>query len=105
MADRDHSGNYETDYARWGVEPAAVHEHGQFDESLLVPFEATKWWMVGNVLHAEGNHGHLAHTIPTDYICKGMDENGLPILVKISDHQAERKKSLPKRKKPGIKKA
>lgn len=100
VADRDASGNYENEYAKWGVEPIKSDQHGQFDESMLVPFEATKWWVEGNELHGEGNHGHVMHVLPsTDYLCKGIDENGLPILVTIHEH----KKSLPKRRKPAIK--
>lgn len=98
-ANRDASGNYENEYAKWGVEPSKSHEHGQFDESMLIPFQADKWWIEGNMLHAEGNHGHFAAPIPTDYLCKGIDADGLPILVKIDDHHAEHKKSLRKRKK------
>lgn len=81
--DRDLSGNKPRDYERWGVDPSAHEEHGHFNPSMLEPFKASKWWVEGNMLYADGNHGKLAQRIPNDYICTGMDENGLPILEKI----------------------
>lgn len=71
-------------YERWGVEPPAHEEHGEFDASMLIPFKATRWWIEGNILYGEGNHGVISNAIPTNYICKGTDEQGLPILVKIA---------------------
>lgn len=78
----DPSGNTPSQYKRWGVEPASHLEH-EFDPSQLIPMRATSWRMEGNMLIAETNHGVLAQAIPTDYICFGMDDQGLPILKKI----------------------
>ena len=36
------------------------------------------------MLYAEGNHGIVANKIPTDYICTGIDDKGLPILKKVA---------------------
>lgn len=69
-------------FDRWGVERPSHDEHGTLLEEL-VPFKATKWWVEGNTLFAEGNHGVIANRIPNDYICTGMDDTGLPILEKI----------------------
>lgn len=80
--ERDFSGNKRSDYVRWGVEPPSHVEH-EFDASKLVAMEATRWWMEGNMLMAQTNHGVLAQPIPTNYICAGMDGDGLPILRKL----------------------
>lgn len=77
------SDNELKQFSRWGVERPKHEEHGEFKRDMLVPFEATKWWLEGDMLYAEGNHGVVANRIPTDYICEGIDENNLPILRKI----------------------
>ena len=70
-------------YDRWGVQRPTHDEHGEFDPSKLVPFEATEWWLEGDLLFARGNHGVVANRIGTDYVCEGTDDKGLPILRKI----------------------
>lgn len=42
------------------------------------------WRIDGNLLLADTEFGPLSQRIPTDYICKGTDEDGMPILVKIN---------------------
>lgn len=79
----DLSGNTPSQYKRWGVDPSTHVEH-EFDPDQLIPAQATSWRMEGNMLIAETNHGVLAQTIPTDYICLGIDGQGLPILKKIA---------------------
>lgn len=76
-------------YKKWGVNPPHHSNHGPFDEKNLESFQATRWWVEGNMLYAEGNHGILAQTIPSSHICHGMDENGLPILKPVlpKDHR------------------
>lgn len=84
--ERDLSGNRPSDYERWGVEAPVHAEHGVNTDDIakhLIPMQATRWWMEGNILKAESNHGILAQPIPTDYICTGIDEKGLPILKKV----------------------
>lgn len=76
------------EYARWGVAPPSHEAHGQITpdniRDLLEPAKVERWWLEGNELCAETSHGFLRQTIPTDYICLGMDdETGLPIFKKI----------------------
>lgn len=74
------------EFERWGVSPPSHQDHGLTEEQIrekLVPMEATRWWMEGNMLCADTNHGILKQRIPTDYICLGTDNRGLPILKKI----------------------
>lgn len=43
------------------------------------------WKLEGNVLSCDTEMGPLVQTLPsTDYICKGTDTNGMPILQKIT---------------------
>lgn len=70
-------------YDRWGVDRPTHEEHGEVKPEDFVPFEATKWWMEGNVLKAEGNHGIVANFLPTDVICVGTDKDNKPILRKV----------------------
>ena len=69
-------------YRKHGVTPPSHEEHGEFDMSKLEKIKATKWWTVGNELHAETQFGELVQRIPTGYICLGTDKRGLPILAK-----------------------
>jgi len=72
-------------YQKWGVKPPAHFPHGTEEEirANLKPLKAHKWYMEGNVLVAETDQGILKQSIPTNYICKGIDEQGLPILEKL----------------------
>lgn len=73
-------------YARQGVEPPEKISHGITDDKIidnLVKFKATSWRQQGNQLIAEGEMGRLVQRIPSDVICKGMNEQGLPILEKV----------------------
>jgi len=70
-------------YDRWGVQRPTHEEHGEFNVESLIPFKATKWWLEGDTLYAQGNHGVVANRIPSDYICVGMNEKNLPILQKV----------------------
>lgn len=84
---RDSNGNRPRDYDRWGVEPPTHEEHGIRDEDILsslVPTSATRWWMEGNMLKAETNHGVLAQRIPPEYICMGTDKDMMPIFKKVA---------------------
>ena len=70
-------------YDRLGVARPLHQEHGTLDPKEFIPFKATKWWLEGDMLYAEGNHGTVANKIPPDFICEGTDEQGLPILRRI----------------------
>lgn len=83
----DLSGNTPSQYRRWGVEPSSHLEH-EFDPSQLIPMEASRWWMTGNELHADTNHGELVQRIPTDYILVG-EKDGLPVFRKIGENTDE----------------
>lgn len=64
--------------------PTAV-PHG-FDEDIREKLKAqkpTEWRLEGNKLIGKTEMGDVAQYIGTDYILKGTDENGLPILEKI----------------------
>lgn len=68
-----------------GITPPTSQAHGTEEDirQNLVPLKTRNWRMRGNQLIADTDFGELAQTIPTDYICKGTDKNGMPILVKI----------------------
>ena len=73
-------------YRRHGVTPPERISHGITPEQIrdqMERFKATSWHMEGNKLVAKGEMGTLVQNIPTDYICEGMDEAGLPKLRKI----------------------
>lgn len=73
-------------FDRWGVPRPSHEEHGLKPEEIvekLVPMEATRWWMEGNMLCAESNLGILKQAISTDYICTGVDKKGLPTFKKV----------------------
>lgn len=59
--------------------------HGSIDDikKNLTKLKPTSWHMEGNKLVGETEMGSLINYLPTDVICKGTDENGLPILEKI----------------------
>lgn len=42
------------------------------------------WRLEGNKLIGETEMGALVQTIPPEYICQGTDDEGLPILTKIT---------------------
>lgn len=73
------------EYEKWGKLPPTVEGHGT-DEDIrnnlkkLVP---SSWRLEGNKLIGQTEFGELVQTIPTDYICHGIDKEGLPILKKI----------------------
>lgn len=47
------------------------------------PVKPTGWRAEGNRLIADTDMGQLVQFFPTDYIFKGTDANGLPILEKL----------------------
>ena len=72
-------------FDRWGVARPSHDPHGTIEEirANLKRANTSNWRLEGNVLYADSDFGPLVQTIPTDYICKGTDDQGLPILVKI----------------------
>ena len=59
--------------------------HGTDEDirSKLERMQFTNWHTEGNLLIGESSEGRIVQKIPTNYICKGTDEKGLPILEKI----------------------
>ena len=70
-------------FERHNIDPPTHEPHGEFNRDKLIPFKATRWWVEGNILYGEGNHGTVSQRIPTDYICVGTDDKNLPILKKV----------------------
>jgi hypothetical protein len=73
------------DFAKWGHTPPSSQSHGTEDEiknnmSKILP---DKWYMEGNMLIGESDSGKICQFIPTDYICSGIDNKGLPVLTKV----------------------
>ena len=72
-------------FDRWGKERPSQEAHGSPEEirANLKRAKAYSWHMEGNELVADTDLGPLRQVISTAYICKGMDKEGLPILVKL----------------------
>lgn len=73
-------------YDKLGIEPPTSINHGVTDQNMrekLLPANPRDWRLEGNMLYCMTDHGPLAQTIPTNYIMRGLDENNLPILVKV----------------------
>jgi len=68
-----------------GIPPPITSSHGT-DQNIadnmkrLIP---NKWHLEGNQLIGQTELGELRQSIPTNYICVGTDDKGLPILQKI----------------------
>lgn len=81
--------NYQHEDAEWfrkmQVAPPSVFPHGTEEDirSQLKPVKTWGWTLAGNQLSCMTDQGPLVQTIPNNYICKGTDEQGLPILEKI----------------------
>lgn len=76
----------DTDFFRkLGVPAPKAYAHGTSEDirEKLVPMNITNWRTEGNLLIGDGPDGKIVQKIPTNYICKGTDEKGLPILEKI----------------------
>lgn len=61
--------------------------HGVSDSEIrerMVQLKPKSWRLEGNLLKGMTEWGELVQTIPPDYICRGTDDQGLPILEKIS---------------------
>ena len=74
-------------FRKLGVEPPQAQAHGteEYIESRMTPLKVKKWELNGNTLIGTTEEGvRMAQQIPTDYILKGIDDNGQPILEKVS---------------------
>ena len=72
-------------YDRWGVRRPEHIPHGTAEDirANLKRLETTNWRLEGNKLIADTDQGPLVQFIPTNYVCRGTDEQGLPILDKL----------------------
>ena len=73
------------EFEKWGKRPPSSEPHGTEEDirnnmKQLLP---NQWRLEGNILKGKTQMGELVQRIPTDYILKGTDERGLPILEKI----------------------
>ena len=62
------------EHAEWSMEDL---------EKNMKKLKPNSWRLEGNKLIGETEFGPLVNYIPTDYICKGSDADGLPILEKV----------------------
>ena len=77
----------DTDFIRkLGGALPTVQTHGTEEDitKSLTPLKPHSWRLEGNQLIGQTEMGELRQTIPTDYICRGTNDQGLPILEKIS---------------------
>lgn len=76
----------DTDFIRkLGAAPPIATPHVTEEEILknMKQLKPNSWRLEGNKLIGDTEMGRLVQFIPTDYICKGTDDKGLPILEKI----------------------
>ena len=77
------------EFERWKKAPPSHEEHGIRDTyenplgEQLPKGNARNWRMEGNELICDTDFGPVRQRIPTDYICHGTDDKGLPILKKL----------------------
>ncbi len=73
-------------YERLGLDLPSVEQHGTEEDVRrnLKSVNPRNWRLTGNKLIADTDVGPLVNYISTDYICRGTDENGLPILERIA---------------------
>lgn len=68
-----------------GVTPPTATPHLTEAEIAqnMQKLQPNSWTLEGNTLIGDTEMGRLVQTIPSDMICTGTDERGLPILRKI----------------------
>lgn len=72
-------------FQKMGFDPPTRQGHGTTSEirDNLVNLKPHSWYMEGNKLIGQTEMGPLTQFLPTDYICRGTDNQGLPILEKV----------------------
>lgn len=72
-------------FEEWGKTPPTHEPHGTEEDikKNLQTLYPNSWSLEGNLLRGQTAMGELVQTIPPNYILKGTDERGLPILEKI----------------------
>ena len=73
-------------YRKLGVPLPVATAHGTEEEikEQMSKYTPTNWELRGNELVGYTEMGKVVQKIPTDYVCHGMDDKGMPILKKIS---------------------
>lgn len=72
-------------FEKMGKTPPTHEPHGD-PEAVVKGMKKqlpTEWKLKGNMLTGKTSMGQIGHTIPPNYILKGTDEKGMPILEKI----------------------
>ena len=72
-------------FVKHDLTPPSSVGHGSEDEIAkhLSKPQIKNWHLEGNKLIGTYDGGTVMQSIPTDYICMGTDEKGLPILQKV----------------------
>jgi hypothetical protein len=82
-----HSDGYLSWHAKNGVPEPKHFEHGTEEDirKNLQRLSTSGWRMTApGRLECDTNMGVLVQHIPNDYICRGTDDQGMPILEKIT---------------------
>lgn len=75
-----------SDWERWEVDPPESISHGVTEDNLSEKLERLmpeSWHLEGNMLVGKTSQGILKQRIPTNYICLGTDDKGMPKLKRI----------------------
>jgi hypothetical protein len=78
-------------YEEWGVTPPDRQPHGtetDIQYQMLRPITHGKWTQKGNTIVCGLCPMPHSATIPVDFILKGTDDKGLPILEKLGIHKS-----------------
>jgi len=72
-------------FVKHHLTPPTSVSHGLEEDviSKIKTLKVLSWHLEGNRLMAQTEAGPMMQIIPTDYVCEGMDDKGLPILTKI----------------------
>lgn len=74
-------------FQRLGITLPSHEDHGITPEQLkekMTRVQTSNWRLEGTLLTCDTDQGPMGQHIEPGYICKGTDENGLPILEKIA---------------------
>lgn len=73
------------EFERWGKTPPTSEAHGTEEDvrNNMIKLRPKTWVLEGNKLIGHTEHGPVVQYLPTNYICTGVDDDGLPKLQKI----------------------
>jgi len=72
-------------FHKMGKTPPAHYPHGT-EQDIAANMQQIKphsWRLEGNKLIGQSDVGELVQTIPTDFICTGTGDDGLPVFQKV----------------------